>query len=155
MELPLWRQLLGDLGVLGGSERSVHPRVHLETEPRSFLATAVRGNAEDGFLWAEALGKRLRELAGPNLSLYVGAGLAELPALLMETCDLERKLMVEQRQAENQPEPTQDPRQADAAAAESDDAADEGLPAPIIVGLGVLALIGISVALLKPRFRRG
>lgn len=49
---------------------------------------------EEGFVWADALAKRLRPLAGPKTSLYVGAGIAELPALLTEACDLERKLVV-------------------------------------------------------------
>lgn len=52
---------------------------------------------ELGLRWAEALGPRLR--AG-GLSLYVGAGVAELPVLLHEVLDLDRRVIAANRRAE-------------------------------------------------------
>lgn len=46
---------------------------------------------EAGLAWAAALGRRLRP-AGK--SLYLGAGVAELPALVTEALDLRRKLCI-------------------------------------------------------------
>ena len=43
-----------------------------------------------GLLWARALAARL----GPGRSLYVGAGVAELPALLTEVLDLGREVRI-------------------------------------------------------------
>ena len=46
---------------------------------------------ELGLVWATALGGRLSR---QGISLYVGAGVAELPALVMEALDLGRKLCI-------------------------------------------------------------
>jgi len=46
---------------------------------------------ESGLAWAAALGRRLRP---EGSSLYVGAGVAELPALVTEALDLRRKLCI-------------------------------------------------------------
>ena len=44
----------------------------------------------EGMSWAAALTSRLKE----GRSLYVGAGVAELPALVAEVCGLKRKVHV-------------------------------------------------------------
>jgi hypothetical protein len=50
--------------------------------------------AAEGAVWAAALGARLRGGAGPAASLYVGAGMAELPVVLMEALDLGRMVTI-------------------------------------------------------------
>jgi hypothetical protein len=69
--------------------------------------------------------------------------------------DPQREQMADQPQAQVQPEPTQDSGQADQPSTDTDEAADDGLPILIIVGFGVLALVGVSIALLKRRFSSG
>jgi hypothetical protein len=47
-----------------------------------------------GFEWARGLGQRLGGDSGVGQSLYVGAGVAELPALLTECLDLGRRVRI-------------------------------------------------------------
>lgn len=65
--------------------------VYCDEGARDFFETMRPRIVEDGFEWADQLAKRLRRIGGPPCSLYVGAGLAELPALLCEALDLDRK----------------------------------------------------------------
>lgn len=65
-----------------------------------FFETMRSRIVEDGAVWAEALAARLGRLEGPKASLYVGAGIAELPVLLVEALDLERRLIATNLRAE-------------------------------------------------------
>ncbi len=73
---------------------SVIGPIYCDEGGEEFFETVRPRIVEDGIAWGEALATRLERLTEPAVSLYVGAGIAELPALLTEALDLERKVVV-------------------------------------------------------------
>lgn len=82
--------------ILGSLDPEQIGDVYCDDGGADFFETMRPRILEDGFAWGESLVKRLRKLGDsiPQRSLYVGAGLAELPVLVMEAVDLGRKLVV-------------------------------------------------------------
>lgn len=76
--------------VLGALDYEVLAEVYCEEGGLEFWRDRREAVEELGLLWAEELSRRLR---ASGRSLYVGAGVAELPALLVETLSLGRECL--------------------------------------------------------------